>query len=76
MDWMTPRRGNELLARGNALGNPREKFIRPDGAKAILHTVMLSPFLKCPLGIPGPWANCLLALQAAGGQASVERQAD
>ena len=48
MDWMTPRRGNG----GNALGNPREKFIRPDGAKAILHTVMLLPFLKCPLGIP------------------------
>ena len=52
MDLMTPRRGNELLARGNALGNPRQKYIRPDGAKAILHTVMLLPFLKCPLGIP------------------------
>ena len=38
------RRGNEQLARGCALGNLRQKYIRPDGAKAILHTVMFLPF--------------------------------
>ena len=40
MDRRTPQRGNEQLALGNALGNQRQKYIRPDGAKTLLHTDM------------------------------------
>ncbi len=39
MDRITPQRGNEQLA----LGNQPQKYIRPDGAKALFHTLMLLP---------------------------------
>ena len=37
-----------------------KKFIRPDGAKALLHTVMLLPFLRyqaSPFGMPSGLFN-------------------